>query len=402
MTRNLLGFVLLDVLMKSSWTLPTRRWVLHSTPAQGGLLGDLTDHWIDVQVRAAKVFDYRLLGLKVAPSAARCPYWLLAADRLDLRLAYKGMFKSGGLSPTWLATQLIGNKPAVMHVHYGPPAAQLTHLARVLDRPLVASFYGYDVSHFRFTQSWLWRRRYRRLFRDGAAFIAEGPAMRDRLIALGCPAEKVHVVRLPVDETALAQCERRTGDDFVVAAAGNFREKKGFDTAIKAFALALKERSDARLLMIGGGELESAHRRLAAEAGVERQITWLGRLPFDEFIASLSTASVALYPSRRAANGDSEGGAPVTMIEAQWLGIPSIASDHDDLPFVAAPGGSIVLPPTRVDLWGEALADLYHNPARTAALGASASRFAREHHSSAENAAKREAVYSAVSNDRPA
>ena len=44
----------------SRWTLPSDRWVLHSTP----LLGNLTSRWIDVQVSAANRFDFRLLGLE--------------------------------------------------------------------------------------------------------------------------------------------------------------------------------------------------------------------------------------------------------------------------------------------------------------------------------------------------
>ena len=165
-------------------------------------------------MRAATEFDYRLLGLEVADGAERLPYWLLASDRFDWWLAYKGMFKSAGLSPVWLAKQFRGRAPALLHVHYGPPAAQLTHFAKALDRPMVVSFYGYDATKASYTDHWLWRMRYRRVFEEAAAFIAEGPAMSRRLAALGCPQNKIHVVRLPADESALAPCVRREGQRF--------------------------------------------------------------------------------------------------------------------------------------------------------------------------------------------
>jgi colanic acid/amylovoran/stewartan biosynthesis glycosyltransferase WcaL/AmsK/CpsK len=376
----------------SRWTLPSDRWVLHSTP----LLGNLTSRWIDVQVSAANRFDFRLLGLEIAEGAERLPYWLLAGDRLDWWLAYKGMFKSGGFSPIWLAGQFRPRPPAVVHIHYGPPAAQLTRFAKALDRPMVVSFYGYDATKADYTERRLWRRRYGRLFETAGAFLAEGPAMGARLAQLGCPEHKIHVVRLPVDERALSGCERREGSDFLVVLAAALREKKGFDTGIEAFARALKGRPDARLLVIGDGPLAATYRSIAAAAGIEDQITWVGFLRFDELMARLSSASVVLYPSRRAADGDSEGGAPVTLIEAQWIGVPSIVSDHDDLPFVAAPDGSVVVPPTRVDQWADAIRDLYEHRDRTSGMGVEASTFVRKHHSSAANADARETIYESL------
>jgi glycosyltransferase involved in cell wall biosynthesis len=175
--------------------------------------------------------------------------------------------------------------------------------------------------------------------------------------------------------------------------AGTFTEKKGHDTAIRAFARALKGRSDARLLVVGGGRLEPELRRIASDEGIQEQIDWAGFLPYDEFASAISQVSVVLYPSRRAADGDSEGGAPVTLIEAQWIGVPAIVSDHDDLPFVAAPDASIVLPPLEVDLWAEALGELYEHPARASAMGIAAGQFVREHHSLAANVSRREAIY---------
>ena len=254
------------------WQLPSGAWILHSTP----LLGFLTERWIDIQARSGERYETRLLGLETTPDAAREPHWLVATDRLDLKLAYRGMFKSGGISPVWIAREFRASPPSALHVHYGPPAAQLRHLARKLDCPLIASFYGADATMTAFTEPRLSRARYRRLFRDATAFIVEGPAMAERVIALGAPAEKMRVIRLPADEEGLGGLERRDTGNFVVVAAGRFAEKKGFDTAIRAFARAFRGYTDARLLMVGGGELESDLRRLAVEERVDRQVDWTG------------------------------------------------------------------------------------------------------------------------------
>jgi colanic acid/amylovoran biosynthesis glycosyltransferase len=375
------------------WEVPHHRWVLHNTL----LLGNLTERWIETQLAAQRCYGARLMGLDIAAGVQRLPHWLRARDRLDLCLAWRGMWKSEGTSAVWLAKEFAGDRrPALVHGHYGDISSQLWLLTRVLRVPLVASFYGYDATVAKFREERIWRNRYRRLFYDAGALIVEGPAMARRVESLGCPSDKIHVIRLPADAENLDGCERPKADAFRVAIAGRFAEKKGFDVAIAAFARALTGKPDAELLIIGGGELEREYRTLVRDYGIEPQVTWAGRLPFSEFMSRVATARVGLYPSRTARNGASEGGAPVTLAESQWLGVPSIVSDHDDLPYVAAPEGSIVLPATAVDEWADALRSLYDAPARLDRMGAAAAAFAQSEHSPTANAHRRERVYDLV------
>jgi colanic acid/amylovoran biosynthesis glycosyltransferase len=150
------------------------------------------------------------------------------------------------------------------------------------------------------------------------------------------------------------------------------------------------------LLLLGGGPLETAYRKIAVEEKIVDQIVWHGRLPFAEFMGQISTGNVALYPSRTASDGDSEGGAPVTLIEAQWLGVPSIVSDHDDLPFVAASDGSIVLAASNQTQWAEALEALYRDRSKLERMGMASHDFVHSRHSPQANAQAREHIYDVV------
>jgi colanic acid/amylovoran biosynthesis glycosyltransferase len=355
-------------------------------------LGVLTERWIETQLAAQREFDARAIGYDVASGGDRSSRWYVAKDRLLLRFLYGWVLKSGGRGGGTLARLFERNPPIAVHSHFGGVAAAHTRLASSLETPLVAGFYGYDASLNRVIRSPVWRRRYRRLFDEVSAVLVEGPRMAERVGALGCPHEKLRIVRLPADASGLDGISRRQPNEFLVVAAGRFVTKKGFDTAVRAFAKALRGR-DARLLMIGGGELQGEYRRLAHDGGVEAQVTWVDGLPFREFMSQLAGASVAVFPSRSAPDGDTEGGAPVTLIETQWLGVPTLVSDHDDLPFVAAPGGSRTLPATEVDAWAEALRELYDNSAVLGEMGVKASAFARANHSPEGNAATREAIY---------
>jgi colanic acid/amylovoran biosynthesis glycosyltransferase len=376
------------------WPLPDRRWVLHSIWRPGNV--ELTEGWLDVQVASSGRFDSRLLAPE-APRGDEAPRnWLVARDRLDLRLAYCASQRLRGLTGAWLARPMLANPPAVLHAHYGHRASRQLPLSRALGAPLVASFYGDDATDERFTGSPRWRRAYARLFDFAGALLAEGPAMAARLEALGCPPDKLRIVRLPADAEALERVSPLRANGFVACLAGRFIAKKGFDVGVRAFARALREVSDARLLLVGGGELEGDLRRAVAEERITEKVSWAGRLPFERFMAEVGSAHLGMYPSRVGPHGESEGGAPVTLIESQWLGVPSLVSDHDDLPFAAAPGGSVVLPPDDVDAWAEALAELHEDRARLRSMGQAAAAYARERNSPAANVRDREAVYESV------
>ena len=373
----------------ANWSLPQQPWVLHSTPH----LGELTERWIDIQAESTCRYGSRLIGNSIADGAERQPYWLDATSRLSARAAYGLMFAARGLPLAGLSLSLRTSPPSVIHVHYGLYGAQHIPLARRLGAPLVTSFYGYDATEERFTRGEApWGARYWRLFDGGDAFVAEGPAMGRRLEALGCPGDKVHVIRLPADAQGLAAVRIERPDTFTVAMGGRFAEKKGFDTGVRAFAQALRGR-DARLVLVGGGEVEAELRALVASEGVETQTEFAGRLPFADFMGVLGSAYLTLHPSRTAANGDSEGGAPVTLFESQWLGVPALVSDHDDLPFVVSPDGARVLEAHDVNAWADTLLDLYNSPTELERMGRAAASFARANHSPEANAAARETLY---------
>ena len=381
----------------SRWTTPATPWILHSTLQ----LGALPERWIETQVNAQQEFDARILGYSTAPGAERRANWLVASEGLESRVLYGGMFKSGGYSLALLGRRFRANPPAAIHAHYGVVAAQHRHLARSLGRPLVASFYGFDASRYQYIGTRLWCARYRRLFRDVTAVLVEGPCMAERVAALGCPAEKLHIIRLPADAAGLAAVVRRPAETFLVVVAGRFVAKKGFDTAVRAFARAFRGR-DARLLMVGGGELEAEYRRLARDEGITEQVTTVGSLPFEQFMAQIARASVVVFPSRPAPDGDTEGGAPVTLIETQWLGVPALVSEHDDLPFVTAPGAMEALPRTDVAAWADALRALYDDPGLLAEMGEAGAAFVHASHSPQANAAARERLYAELSGVAPA
>jgi glycosyltransferase involved in cell wall biosynthesis len=221
---------------------------------------------------------------------------------------------------------------------------------------MVVSIYGYDATRAPYVES-RWRRRYSTLFAASRAVLVEGPALAQRVVALGSPSDLTHIIRLPFSPVGADLDLPAVEPDFAAVLAGRLVPKKGFHIGLRAFARAFPRGSE-RLLVVGSGPEEKRLRRLARTLGLEDRIEIRGMLTFGELCGQMKRARVALFPSVTSRDGEGEGGAPLIIPLAQRLGIPVVVSDHDDLPWAAAPGTPVVGEGDDGDL-SEALGDIY-------------------------------------------
>ena len=230
----------------------------------------------------------------------------------------------------------------IVHAHFGPTACDVLDVIERARLPLVTSFYGYDLSMKEVLAGY--HERYRRLFEVGAAFLVEGSSMKGKLEALGCPSPKIRIHRIGID---LARCrvrERAAHEgDAALLMCGRMVPKKGFPIALRAVAEARSRGARLSLRLIGDGpdrpEVESLVRALSLDGAV----TILGSQPREIFLEELSRADIYLQPSLTAPDGDSEGGAPTTLLEAQACGLPILTTRHADIPEIVREGASALL-----------------------------------------------------------
>jgi len=230
-------------------------------------------------------------------------------------------------------------RPSVIHAHFGPVGCQMAAVARASGIPLVTSLYGVDAAVLPYTSRW--RDQYVRLFRDGDLFLAEGPEMRKLVIAAGAPVERTVLQPIAIDLRKYPTW--RPDATITVLFVGRFIEKKGLLDAIAAFASAHSRLPGARLTIVGNGPDESAARALVAERGLIGVVEFVGTKPHADVIARLARARVLIHPSATAADGDSEGGAPTILLEAQAIGTPIVSTRHADIPYIAAEGPGVYL-----------------------------------------------------------
>jgi colanic acid/amylovoran biosynthesis glycosyltransferase len=226
---------------------------------------------------------------------------------------------------------------AVLHAHFGWAASDALGAREKLGLPLVTTFYGNDLA-----PSYPELYPYERLFDDGALFFCEGPAMASRLFAMGCPRDKVRIVKIGLDLADFPFSPPRRSRPLVVVQAARFVDKKGVDLSIRAFAAARRRLGESELWLIGDGGARSDLEQLARTLRVERFVRFLGMLAHGDLRARMRRAHICLQPSRTAIDGDTEGGAPTTLLEMQAIGIPVVSTRHADIPSVVAHPNELV------------------------------------------------------------
>ena len=86
--------------------------------------------------------------------------------------------------------------------------------------------------------------------------------------------------------------------------------------------------NDFELRIIGDGPLNAELRRFVCNYQLQSHVKFLGFLNHSQYLQEMRAADIFVHPSVIAADGDSEGGAPTTILEAQAYGLPIIASTH--------------------------------------------------------------------------
>lgn len=276
-------------------------------------------------------------------SIPRFSWWWLV-NSIQYRLANRDEFFE---HQAYVRHTMKRHHTRLIHAHFGPSGVRMLPVKRSLGIPLITTFYGYDMSQLPHQEKW--RQAYARLFADGDLFLIEGSHMREQLIRLGCPETKVTIHHIGVDLTHLPFRERVLSSDRkpILFFCGRFTEKKGLLYALRAVAQVVSSHPHVEFRVIGDGEGRPEVERCIAEHRLEPYVRLLGYQPHRVFLEQLAEADLFIQPSVTAADGDTEGGAPTVLIEAQACGLPVLATSHADIPEVVRDGESGFLVPER-------------------------------------------------------
>lgn len=128
--------------------------------------------------------------------------------------------------------------------------------------------------------------------------------------------------RFKFSETNRCEIRAKYGiadDDFVIGHVGRFYPQKNHEFLIDVFSEVCKQKSNAKLLLLGDGPLQEKIRQKTEALGLEGSVIFAGlqkdSAPF------YSAMDVFAFPSLWE-------GLPLTLVEAQYAGLPCVVSEN--------------------------------------------------------------------------
>jgi len=238
-----------------------------------------------------------------------------------------------------------GAHARVLQSHFGVVGWRDMGIARKLKLAHAVTFYGVDVRYYPESDP-RWYGRYQTMFANIDVVLCEGPFMGESIVKLGCPREKIRVHHLGVDLATIpfAPLAWAAGQPLRVLLAGSFREKKGLPDAIDALG---RIQHDVSLEITVIGDSHGIARSVAektrildaiARNGLGNRTRLLGYQPYRVLMEEARRHHVFLSPSVTASDGDTEGGAPVSLIEMSAAGLMVVSTTHCDIPGVVIHG----------------------------------------------------------------
>jgi len=236
----------------------------------------------------------------------------------------------------------------LIDAHYlYPDGVAAILLGRRFGKPVVITARGTDVNLI--PRYRLPRAMIRWAARHAAGMITVARALKDELVGLGVPAERIDVLRNGVDLQLFRPVEREEKRRLLgfgrttLLSVGNLVPLKGHDLAIRALRLL----PEMDLVIIGNGPERAALGALASNCGVADRVRFAGVLAQEKLRHHYGAADALVLASSR------EGWANV-LLESMACGTPVVASNVGGTPEVVAGPESGMLMAERTP---EALAD---------------------------------------------
>ena len=218
-----------------------------------------------------------------------------------------------------LAREISHLRPDIVHVHYiGPEILHFFALRPFFRYRLVLSAHGSDVMAptGRRTQRWA-----RHVVAKADAVTAVSASLRDRLAEYpnmdGTP---LHLIPNGIDWEFWSSSDRRPDRRPTIVSVGRLTDVKGHDVLLDAMTQIIERVPDARLVIVGDGELRDELEQMSAQNLPRGSVTIAGPQHPEAIRDVLATATVFVLPSR------SEG-MPLALLEAMAAGLPAVATD---------------------------------------------------------------------------
>ena len=260
----------------------------------------------------------------------------------------------------------------VLHVYFGHIAVELLPLLRRPPVPVIVSFHGADAMVD--LDKPAYRKASMEMLRLAKLVLVRSESLAERIVALGCPREKIRIHRtgIPLDRFHYIPRIAPADGAWRFFQACRLIQKKGLHTSLRAFARFCEKYPRSLFTVAGDGPLLDELATFAGELGVGDKVIFTGFLSQNALREQMYAAHAFLHPSELGTDGNQEG-VPNSMLEGMSTGLPVLATHHGGIPEAVDDRVSGFLVAERDhQALGDAMFELASDPKRYAEMGKAA------------------------------
>ncbi len=224
----------------------------------------------------------------------------------------------------------------ILHFHYGTDAGMYHNILKKAQQPKLVSFYGWDYSMFPNKFFGLGKKYLQsRVFFHCDKIIAMTKQMKEALVDLGCPEEKIIVHYYGLDtRNFIINRSSDTNSKIRLLTTSTLEPKKGHLFLLKAIKDCLDRGfSNFSLHILDTGRCRKQVINEIQKLNITSKIVFHPQYVYGsaEHHEMLKSADIFIQPSITDKQGNKEG-VPGTMVEAMAAGLPVIATRHAGIP----------------------------------------------------------------------
>ncbi|HOT15203.1 MAG TPA: glycosyltransferase [Bacteroidales bacterium] len=223
-----------------------------------------------------------------------------------------------------LSDYLLKTKPSVVLAEYGVTGSMMTDACKKTSIPLVTHFHGFDAHQYKILEQY--KDDYQKMFDYARTIIVVSEDMKKELIQIGADEHKIVNLPYGVDINKFSGANPENSAPIFIFV-GRLTHKKSPINLIKAFKIVADEIDDARLVIVGDGELKKQTLNEIETLNLSAKVELKGVLSPLQVAEELKKARCFVQHSVRDITGDSEG-TPNTILEASGSGLPIISTTH--------------------------------------------------------------------------
>ncbi len=203
---------------------------------------------------------------------------------------------------------------------------------------LIVSFHGHDL-YFPINNRIPNNGYYNHLFESANYLVANTAFLKDKLIEINAPIEKIKIIPVAVDTSIFKpiKLDDKKSDLIRIISVGRLEIFKGHQFGIKCISQLVKKGYDIQYSIIGDGSQKEVLESLIQKYGLKKHVVLLGRKSQEEISKTLPIQDIFLMTSITDSNYGVESQGLVTA-ESQACGLPVVAFDSGGVKYTLVDG----------------------------------------------------------------